>query len=84
MQTELLKVTGMTCSGCISNVTKALKAINGVGDVRVSLDAGEATVQFDERLTSSEKLKSAVKGAGYGVDTTNTAQKPKGNGGCCG
>jgi copper chaperone CopZ len=84
MQTELLKVTGMTCGGCISNVTHALKAVSGVSDVKVSLSAGEATVQFDERLTSSDKLKSAVKGAGYGVDTTNTAQKPKGKGGCCG
>ena len=83
MQSELLKVTGMTCGGCISNVTKALKAITGVGDVKVSLSAGEATVQYDERLTSSDQLKSAVKGAGYGVDTTNTAQKPQGKGGCC-
>jgi len=84
MQTALLKVTGMTCGGCTSSVTRALKAINGVGDVRVSLDAGEATVQFDQRLTSPDQLKSAVKGAGYGVDTTNTAQKPQGKGGCCG
>ena len=83
MQTELLKVTGMTCGGCTSNVTHALKAIPGVSEVKVSLSAGEATVQYDERLTSREQLKSAVKGAGYGVDTTNTAQKPQGKGGCC-
>ena len=84
MQTELLKVTGMTCGGCTSKVTHALEAIPGVGDVKVSLSAGEATVQYDERLTSPDQLKSAVKGAGYGVDTTNTAQKPQGKGGCCG
>jgi copper chaperone len=84
MQTELLKVTGMTCGGCTSNVTQALKAINGVGDVKVSLSTGEATVQYDERLTSPDKLKSAVTGAGYGVDTTKTTQIPKGKGGCCG
>ena len=84
MQTELLKVTGMTCGGCISNVTQALKAITGVGDVTVSLSAGEATVQYDEHQTAPEQLKSAVKGAGYGVNTTNTAQKPQGKGGCCG
>ena len=84
MQTELLKVTGMTCGGCTSNVTHALKAITGVGEVKVSLSAGEATVQYDERLASPAQLKSAVKGAGYGVDTTNTAQKPQGKGGCCG
>ncbi len=83
MQTELLKVTGMTCGDCTSKVTHALKAVSGVSDVKVSLAAGAATVQFDERLTSPEKLKSAVKVAGYGVDTTNTAQKPQGKG-CCG
>ena len=44
MQTELLKVTGMTCGGCTSKVMHALKAIPGVADVKVSLSAGEATV----------------------------------------
>jgi copper chaperone CopZ len=68
MQTQLLKVTGMTCGGCISSVTHALKAVSGVSDVKVSLSAGEATVQFDERLTSPEQLKSAVTSAGFGVD----------------
>jgi copper chaperone CopZ len=84
MQTELLKVTGMTCGGCTSNVTHALKAITGVGDVKVSLSAGEATVQYDERLTSPDRLKSAVKGAGYGVDATSSTHSHQGKGGCCG
>jgi copper chaperone CopZ len=84
MQTELLKVTGMTCGGCTSTVTHALKAITGVGDVKVSLSAGEATVQYNERLTSPDQLKSAVKGAGYGVDVTDAAQSLKSKGGCCG
>ena len=63
MQTEHLKVTGMTCSGCTSKVEKALKRINGVSDVNVSLDAGEATVKFDDRLTSSEQLKLRIETA---------------------
>jgi len=84
MQTELLKVTGMTCGGCTSTVTHALQAVTGVGDVNVSLSAGEASVQYDERLTSPEQLKSAVKGAGYGVDAVDTNQIPKGKGCCCG
>ena len=84
MQTELLKVTGMTCGGCTSNVTRALKAINGVGDVNVSLAAGEAIVHFDERLTSLDQLKSAVSGAGYGVDATNAGHARQSKSGCCG
>ena len=73
MQTERLKVTGMTCGGCTSTVTHALKKMPGVSDVEVSLSTGEARVQYDERLTSPDQLKSAVTGAGYGVDATNTA-----------
>ena len=83
MQTELLKVTGMTCGGCTSNVTNALKAVAGVGDVSVSLSAGEATVQYDEKRTSPDQLKSAVKGAGFGVETSGTANQPVRKGGCC-
>ena len=67
MQTERLKVTGMTCGGCTTNVQQALQAVYGVGDVEVSLSAGEATIQYDERLTSPDHLKSALKSAGYDV-----------------
>ena len=82
MQTELLKVTGMSCGGCTGKVTRVLKAVPGVGDVAVSLSTGEATVQYDERVTSIGQLKSAVKGAGYDVDAT-TAADNKSKGGCC-
>lgn len=73
----------MTCGDCASKVTHALEAINGVADVNVSLSAGEATVQYDDRLTSPEQLKSAVKFAGYGVDAAN-ATPSQFKGGCCG
>ena len=83
MQTETLKVTGMTCDGCTSKVAHALNAITGVHEVVVSLSNGEAAVRYDEHLTAPDKLKSAVKGAGYGVNTTNTIQKPQAKSGCC-
>lgn len=87
MQTETLKVSGMTCDGCTSKVAHALKAIAGVHDVVVSLPAGEAAVRYDEHLTSPDQLKSGVKGAGYGVDATHAAHhrhQSKGKGSCCG
>ncbi len=83
MQTEILKVTGMSCGGCTSNVTNALKAVSGVSGVEVSLSAGEATVQYNEQLTSPEQLQSAVKEAGYGVHAIGTEQKTQGKGCCC-
>jgi copper chaperone CopZ len=87
MQTELLQVTGMTCSGCTSKVTAALKAISGVGDVDVSLSAGEVAVQYNEQLTSPDELKSVVRGAGYGVDAgvdaANADRSHQSKKGCC-
>ena len=84
MQTETLKVTGMTCDGCTSKVAHALNAITGVHNVVVSLPAGEAAVRYDERLISPDQLKSAVKRAGYGVDATHAAHGHQSKGGCCG
>lgn len=83
MQTEQIKVTGMTCGGCSSNVTRALKSVNGVDNVIVSLSEANATIQFDEKLTSTEQLKFAIREAGYGVDVSNTPQPSSGKG-CCG
>ena len=79
MQTEHLMVTGMTCGGCTIKVSRALNAVSGVDDANVSLADGDATVRFNERLTSVDQLKSAVKNAGYGVDGAMQSKD-----GCCG
>lgn len=84
MRSEVLRVTGMTCGGCVSNVTHALKAVRGVGEVNVSLGAGTATVQYDERETSPVDLSVAVTGAGFGVDVTDTPHSLASKGCCCG
>ena len=82
MQTEHLKVTGMTCGGCTKTVTHALKDVRGVSEVKVSLDTGDAAVLFDEVLTSPAQLMSAVKAAGYGVEDSSGIRL-EGKGGCC-
>ena len=84
MQTEIIKVTGMTCGGCSSAVTRALVAVDGVHNVDVSLATGEATLDFDENMTSLDKLKLAVEEAGYGVaENKSDAPKAEGKSGCC-
>jgi len=83
MKNELLNITGMTCDGCSSKVAHALKAVNGVHDVVVSLPDHEASVRYDEHVTTHEQLKSAVQGAGYGLSDGSSAQKPQGKSGCC-
>lgn len=79
MQTELMKVTGMSCGGCVSQVMQALKAVSGISDATVTLSTGIAEVQYDEKITSSGQLKAAVTSAGFGVDAANSDQSK----GCC-
>ena len=73
VRTEHLKVKGMTCGGCVKNVTHALRVAAGVSGVKVSLADQEAVVEYDERVTSPARLESAVKEAGYEV---NVAEAP--------
>ncbi len=67
METTTLKIGGMTCMGCVSSVTRVLKAAPGVTDANVTLDPPQAQVQFDAAITNPAHLKAAVEDAGYDV-----------------
>jgi copper chaperone CopZ len=62
--TTTLAIAGMTCASCVRHVTSALKAVDGVSEVDVSLHPGSATVQHD-RATASQDLIQAVELSGY-------------------
>lgn len=61
-----LDVTGMTCGGCVSHVTKALGKVPGVTSAEVSLEGRSAVVRHDG-TPSPESLVAAVEKAGYGA-----------------
>lgn len=82
MQTTSFHVAGMTCGSCVSRVTNALRSIDGVGNVNVSLAGAAATVEFDQQLTTPEQLQAAVRKAGYETKSVQ-AVTPKPRGGCC-
>ena len=65
METVKLKVTGMTCQGCVRSVKKVLEGVDGVSMAEVSLEKGEANVAFDPARASVVQLKAAVEEAGY-------------------
>ena len=84
MQTETLKITGMSCGGCVGTIEGALTAVPGVSSAKVSLANHEATVQFSEGQTSHQQLQSAIEKAGYGVEKAGVAAAAPAKGGCCG
>ena len=65
MENTVIKVGGMSCQGCVRNVTGALSAVAGVTAVEVSLERGEARVNFDPARTGVAALRAAVEEAGF-------------------
>eukprot|EP00178_Gracilaria_changii_P014167 TRINITY_DN40172_c0_g1_i1.p1 TRINITY_DN40172_c0_g1~~TRINITY_DN40172_c0_g1_i1.p1 ORF type:complete len:1115 (-),score=184.63 TRINITY_DN40172_c0_g1_i1:926-4270(-) len=63
--TTNLRVSGMTCSSCVSVVEDILSKMPGVQSAYVNLLAGRATVVHQDDLTNSKQLAEAVSSAGY-------------------
>jgi copper chaperone len=67
METLTLKVSGMTCGGCVRSVKKVLESVPGVRSAEVSLECAQATVRLDATATPATlaALGAAVAEAGY-------------------
>lgn len=56
----------MSCQHCVASVTKALAGIEGISDIRINLEKGEAT--FNEKTpVSEETIKAAINKIGFEV-----------------
>ena len=73
----VMDISGMHCDGCVNTLTGVLAEMEGVGDVKVSLEYEQAKVKFDPEEVSPEELKKAVEEKGYEVTNfeTKTVQK---------
>ena len=59
-----LKVTGMSCGGCASSVTQAIKAVAPGAEVKVDLKSGEVAVTGTAQKSD---VVAAIEDAGYDV-----------------
>jgi copper chaperone CopZ len=60
----VLSITGMTCSGCVSTVTRILSRVPGVTRAEVDLPSARALVEGPVR---PEALVTAAEAAGFGA-----------------
>ena len=61
-----INIKGMSCGHCVNAVTDALSGIEGIENVNVDLDKGEAT--YDETTpVPSETIKKAISAIGFEV-----------------
>ena len=69
--TRNYKINGMTCTGCQEKVQNLLSKVHGVDHVLIDLNKGEATVEMNRHVPTSD-LKEAIRGY-----PTETVHKPQ-------
>ncbi len=59
-----VRVKGMSCQHCVKTVKKTLEEIDGITNVAVDLESGEATFE-ETRPVDNELVREKIKKAGY-------------------
>lgn len=95
-QVVVLRTSGMTCSSCVSKITKALQSQSGVAATEIDLAGGLVLAGYDSKQVAPDRLARAVAAAGFKSEVAQvlTPQQFKsivgrdlgvqGSGGCCG
>lgn len=60
MKKQVFTVEGMKCVQCEAKVEAALKALEGVKEVKADHDADNVTIEYDEASVQPEQMKEAV------------------------
>jgi copper chaperone len=63
--TEIYRVGGMNCGGCVAAVTRAIQQVNPTAKVAIDLESG--TVHIDGRL-ARDAVQRAVEDAGFSFE----------------
>ena len=64
---RVFPVTGMSCAACAARVEKTLSQEKGVRSAAVNFAAAEVTVEYDGTECRPERLREALRRAGYGL-----------------
>jgi copper chaperone len=80
-KTVRIPIQGMVCTVCAGKVKRALRALDGVQEVEVSLERREARVRYGEGKVSPEQLVAAISKLGYNFSTGSRPVCPTGQSG---
>ncbi len=64
---NIFPIEGLGCAACVLRVENALRKVEGVENVSVSLASNSARVAYDPGRVTPEQLRVAVQEAGYGL-----------------
>jgi copper chaperone len=64
-QKATLNVKGMSCNGCVRTITKAVKKLDGVEDVKAQLEERIVEIEFDSSKVSLRRIEEEISKMGY-------------------
>jgi len=64
-QKSTFMVEGMTCSGCETTISNAIKKLTGIYDCKVDHNTGEVTVLYDPKETTLREVGNTLSEIGY-------------------
>lgn len=73
--TEILPVSGMHCASCASTITRKVKKIPGVSDIRVNIGTEKAAIAYDPKAVTVSDLNHQISKLGYRFVQENETEK---------
>lgn len=67
MTSKTFSVPDIHCGGCATSIEGAVSVLDGVEDVKVTLDTHTVDVSFDESTIPTESIIDAIEDQGYVV-----------------
>jgi len=67
MNSQTVRISGMSCAACAKRIEKAVGKLEGVTRASVNFAAEQLFVEYDDSKLNLDRIKEAVEKAGYGV-----------------
>ena len=68
MKKVILKIQGMHCASCATNIENTLKKEKGVSSINVNFASEKASLEFNPKKISLEKIQEIVQKSGYELE----------------
>ncbi len=77
---EKFKIKGMHCVSCKTLIETEIELLNGVNNIQVDYQNGEALIEFDNQKISKDKIFASIENLNYKIlDKNNLKQEKKQN-----
>ncbi|MGP4953067.1 heavy metal-associated domain-containing protein [uncultured Psychrobacter sp.] len=71
-QTRIIKIDGMTCDKCVESVHGVTTELEGLISMTVELPTNQATVTFDDTMTSADEIAAVITEGGFDAEVANS------------